>query len=228
MFKRYEDVILRLEELGTKVGRLNNSEREELQKLLEEQVWLSETVVKKAKSILEEIDKSFERLFDWMIYHSDLIERATGESGTPEDILQLEKMMGEAIKLRDQMRQLKLDKSVLETSKKLEVINKNETPFKKVHFEAAPTVAVPVKVEHEVQSSVQETVKKPAKKKLRKKKVNTGDIILAEKYAPPKELLNILAQKMTPQSKGKIVEIPNDKVDANSFKNSLNLYWPDK
>lgn len=118
MFKRYGEVMLRLEELGARAGKLSNNDRHELQSLLEEQAWLGSTIVKKAKSVLEEIDGTFEKLFDWMIDVSDLIDLAAGESGTPEDLLELEKMMSDAVNLRDQMRRLNLDKRIVRTAAK--------------------------------------------------------------------------------------------------------------
>jgi gamma-glutamyl:cysteine ligase YbdK (ATP-grasp superfamily) len=112
MLKRYGEVMLRLEELGARAGKLKNSDRNELQSLLEEQAWLGTTMVKKAKSILEEIDGSFEKLFDWMIDISDLIDHAASEAGTPEDLLELEDIMVDMVGLKDQMKQLNLDKRI--------------------------------------------------------------------------------------------------------------------
>jgi len=224
MFKRYEDVVLRLEELGARVGKLNNSERQELQSLLEEQAWLSATVVKKARSVLEDIDQSFERLFDWMIYNSDLIERAAGEKGTPEDVLQLERMMDEAVKLRDRLWQLKLepradsapDKENLTASRTLEA-----------RLEAAPAVA-PALVEVNPLPAAPKTVRRPVKKKLRKKKVNQDNKINnGRQYTPPQELLQHLAEKMTPAPQRRYINVMENGSSQGAFINTLGMYWPD-
>ncbi|WP_347488408.1 hypothetical protein [Desulfoscipio sp. XC116] len=141
MFKRYGEVMLRLEELGARAGKLSNSDRHELQSLLEEQTWLGTTIVKKTKSVLEEIDGTFEKLFDWMIDISDLIDHAAGEEGTPEDLLELEKMMVDAVSLRDQMKRLNLDKRITRAAAK-----RTGHARRDALLEAAPT-AVPVCVD---------------------------------------------------------------------------------
>lgn len=138
MFKRYGEVFLRLEKLGGQVGKLSNSERQELQSLLEEQAWLSDTIVKKAKSVLEEIDQSFEKLFDWMILNSELIDRAAGQSGTPEDILKLENMMTDAASLREQLRRLNMDNNINSITKVI------DQPVVEARLEVAPTAATVV------------------------------------------------------------------------------------
>ncbi len=106
LFERYAEVVARLEELGARAGELNNRDRQVLQNLLEEQEWLSTTLVKRARYLLDEIDRNFEKLFDWMICFSDLTDRAASERGTPSDILGMEKMMREAVELREQLNRL--------------------------------------------------------------------------------------------------------------------------
>jgi hypothetical protein len=225
MFKRYAGVVSRLEELGARVGKLNNSERQELCSLLEEQAWLSATVVKKARSVLEDIDQSFERLFDWMIYNSDLIERAAGENGTPEDVLQLERMIDEAVKLRDRLWQFKLepradsapDKENLTASRTLEA-----------RSEAAPAVA-PVLVEVNPLPTAPKTVRRPVKKKLRKKKVNQDNKINnGRQYTPPQELLQHLAEKMTPASQRRYVNVMENGGGKSVLTNIQDMYWMDE
>lgn len=225
MFKRYAGVVSRLEELGARVGKLNNSERQELCSLLEEQAWLSATVVKKARSVLEDIDQSFERLFDWMIYNSDLIERAAGENGTPEDVLQLERMIDEAVKLRDRLWQFKLepradsapDKENLTASRTLEA-----------RSEAALAVA-PALVEVNPLPTAPKTVRRPVKKKLRKKKVNQDNKINnGRQYTPPQELLQHLAEKMTPASQRRYVNVMENGGGKSVLTNIQDMYWMDE
>lgn len=225
MFKRYAGVVSRLEELGARVGKLNNSERQELCSLLEEQAWLSATVVKKARSVLEDIDQSFERLFDWMIYNSDLIERAAGENGTPEDVLQLERMIDEAVKLRDRLWQFKLepradsapDKENLTASRTLEA-----------RSEAALAVA-PALVEVNPLPTAPKTVRRPVKKKLRKKKVNQDNKINnGRQYTLPQELLQHLAEKMTPASQRRYVNVMENGGGKSVLTNIQDMYWMDE
>ncbi len=104
--KRYGEILLRLEELGARAGKLNNRERQELRHLLEEQAWLGEVVLKQARSVLEDIDKSVDKLFEWMIQVSDIIDRAAGEEGTPEDVLRLAKVVREAGEIKKHLRRL--------------------------------------------------------------------------------------------------------------------------
>ncbi|WP_166511409.1 hypothetical protein [Desulfallas thermosapovorans] len=144
MFKRYGELMLRMEELGAKAGQLSNGDRHELQSLLEEQAWLGTTMIKKARSILEEIDSDFEKLFDWMIDISDLIDRAASEEGTPADLLELEKVMADAVSLRDQMKRLNLDQRVTRAGKR-----RGSSLPQEARLEAAPAVAPVCAVETE-------------------------------------------------------------------------------
>jgi len=232
MLKRYGEVMLRLEELGARAGKLNNSDRNELQSLLEEQAWLGTTMVKKAKSVLEEIDNSFEKLFDWMIDISDLIEHAASPAGTPEDLLALENIMGDVVKLKDQMKQLKLDKRITHA-----VTKQAGNLLLDAHFEAAPAkaplcvdaqsvaVANLVDVDESQQTYTPEMVEPlsevPAspggslKKKSHKKRARKAKY-LAGQYQPPQELLVSIAEKISPPTQHRLLE------DAGNF-NSLNL-----
>ena len=114
LFDRYGEVLARLEEMGARVGKLNNRDRQVMQNLFEEQEWLSATLVKRARFLLEEIDRSFEKLFDWMIAFSDLIDRASGQGGTPGEVLRMERIMQEADDLREQLNRLVPDRKRVE------------------------------------------------------------------------------------------------------------------
>lgn len=106
LFDRYGEILERLEDLGARVGELNNRDRQLMQNLLDEQEWLAATLVKRARFLLEEIDRSFEKLFDWMISFSDVIDRAAGPGGTPADVLRMERIMQEAEDLRERLNNL--------------------------------------------------------------------------------------------------------------------------
>ncbi len=222
MLKRYGEVMLRLEELGARAGRLNNSDRNELQSLLEEQAWLGTTMVKKAKSVLEEIDGSFEKLFDWMIDISDLIDHAASAAGTPEDLLALENIMGDVVKLKDQMKQLNLDKRITHA-----VTKRAGNLLLDARFEAAPATA-PLRVDAQSvavanlvdvndceQTYIPETVDPlpevsastggPAQKKSHKKKAKKAKYLTGQ-YQPPQELLVSIAEKISPPTQLKLLE----------------------
>ncbi|MBF7083992.1 hypothetical protein IT084_13545 [Desulfallas sp. Bu1-1] len=196
LFKRYEEISLRLEQLGAQMGNLSNGDRQELQSLLEEQAWLSSTLVKQAKSLLEEIDNSFERLFDWMIYISDLIEQASGRGGTTGDILRLKMVMVEAENLKEQLKRLTFNNES-GPSNEITVVPQ---PVLETRMEAAPAL-VPVEIEQP--SAVPPVMVVPVKRKVRKKKVKkTGeDTGTKGKYSPPRELLAALAEKMAPSKR---------------------------
>lgn len=196
LFDRYEDITLRLEQLGAQMGNLSNVERQELQSLLEEQAWLSSTLVKQAKSLLEEIDQSFERLFDWMIYISGLIEQASGREGTTGDILRLKAVMAEAESLKEQLQRLTFRH---ETGSPGE-IKVMAQPVRESRVEAAPAL-LPAEIEQPPAAqpvTIVPVKRKPGKKKLKKAAVNPGT---QGKYAPPRELLAALAQKVAPPRK---------------------------
>lgn len=236
MLNRYSEVMQRLEELGARAGKLNNSDRNELQKLLEEQAWLGTTMVKKAKSVLEEIDGTFEKLFDWMIDISDLIDHAASEAGTPEDLLELENIMGDVAKLKDQMKQLNLDKRISRPATKRAGNFSLDT-----RHEAAPTSA-PVCIDAlPIESSLLDNdesqhihipvtaeplVEIPAnnggmQKKSHRKKAKKTKYLVGKQYQPPEELLVSIAEKISPHTQVRLLE------ESNPFI-SLNLLGPKK
>ncbi|KAF1084274.1 hypothetical protein SPSYN_02678 [Sporotomaculum syntrophicum] len=230
MYKRYGEVLLRLEELGARAGKLNNSDRNELQSLLEEQVWLGTTMIKKAKSNLEEIDGTFEKIFDWMIDVSDLIDRAAGEAGTPEDLLELENIMDDVVKLKEQLKQLKLDRRLTHAATK-----QAGNSLQDARLEAAPATAQvrvdtssvskakPVEVAESNQSprqntaindtptSVESLMVVPAKtdrqaQKKSNKKSNKSKYMPGNQYQPPQELLVSIAEKISPATQLRLLE----------------------
>jgi len=224
LFDRYGDVLVRLEELGARVGNLNNRDRQVMQNLLEEQEWLSATLVKRAKFLLEEIDRSFEKLFDWMITFSDLIDRSSSHGGTPAEVLQMEKMMQEADDLRERLNRmvverdqaedvpfiitagtekkragLKPDKKQLELSVgHLSEARREAAPANQAEIlvETVPPFLLPVGSRAKTASQVQAPPVAVVKKikKKDRKKNKTRDV--KQKYLPPKELLSVLEQKM--------------------------------
>ncbi len=245
MYKRYGEVLLRLEELGARAGKLNNSDRNELQSLLEEQEWLGTTMIKKAKSNLEEIDGTFEKIFDWMIDVSDLIDRAAGEAGTPEDLLKLENIMDDVVKIKEQLRQLILDKRFTHA-----VTKQAGNLVQDARLEAAPATAQvrvdtlsvskvkPIEITESKQPSSQNTLindtpvtveslmvlpantGRPAQKKSNKKS-NKSKYMAGNQYQPPQELLVSIAEKISPATQLRLLE------DANQFI-AFNLPGPEK
>ncbi|SFG25747.1 hypothetical protein SAMN05660649_01169 [Desulfotomaculum arcticum] len=210
LFRRYEEVILRLEELGTRMGKLCNSERQELQSLLEEQAWLGLTLVKKARSLMEDIDKNFESLFDWMVLSSDLIDRAAEQGGRPDDVLRLKLVMSEAGSLREQLKKLSINNNIADNNDRkgdedakandLTVGLETKTTSLEVEavFEAAAALE-PVEVISAVPAQ-QVKVKKVRKKKAKVKK-------RANAYAPPSELLTSISRRMVPTVR-RYVDLP--------------------
>ncbi|WP_027365985.1 hypothetical protein [Desulfotruncus alcoholivorax] len=209
LFKRYEEVILRLEELGARMGKLCNSERQELQSLLEEQSWLGLTLVKKARSMMEDIDKNFERLFDWMILSSDLIDRAAEQGGRPDDVLRLKLVMSEAGSLREQLKKLSINNNIIENNGRNQQHDANsddstesmeiETPLEVGAVYEAAAALEPVEI---VPAAPVQQVKM---KKVRKKKDQSKK--MANSYAPPKELLMAISQRVAPAVK-RYVNLP--------------------
>jgi len=237
LFDRYGEVLVRLEELGSRVGNLNNRDRQVMQNLLEEQEWLSATLVKRAKFLLEEIDRSFEKLFDWMITFSDLIDRASGHGGTPAEVLRMERMMQEADELRERLNRMVTDRNQREdvpfiitagTKEKGEGLkqDKEELKLSVGHLSGARREAAPAKTQAEIlletvppfllpvgsRANTDAPVKAPVAvvKKIKKKdrkKNKNRDI--QQKYLPPKELLSVLEQRMAAAC-----EVPKAKKDA--------------
>ena len=208
MYKRYGEVLLRLEEIGARAGKLNNSDRYELQSLLDEQEWLGTTIIKKAKSILEEIDGTYEKIFDWMIDVSDLIERAAGEAGTPEDLLALENIMDDVVKLNEQLRKLRPDKHPT-----LAVTKQAGNLLHDARFEVAsatadgsataePLVVVPAKTG------------RPAAKKANKKS-NKSKYMAGNEYQPPQELLVSIAEKIPHATQLRLLEDTKQFIEFN-------------
>jgi len=220
LFDRYGDVLVRLEELGARVGNLNNRDRQVMQNLLEEQEWLSATLVKRAKFLLEEIDRSFEKLFDWMITFSDLIDRASGHGGTPEEVLRMERMMQEADDLRERLNRMVTDRDQKEdvpfiitagAEEKGAGLKQNKEQLKpsvghlsgarreaapanaEILVETVPPFLLPVDSGAKIDVKAPVAVVKKIKKKDRKKNKNRD---LQRQYLPPKELLLVLEQKM--------------------------------
>lgn len=237
LFDRYGEVLVRLEELGARVGNLNNRDRQVMQNLLEEQEWLSATLVKRAKFLLEEIDRSFEKLFDWMITFSDLIDRASGHGGTPAEVLRMERMMQEADDLRERLNRMVTDRDQREdvpflitagTKEKGEGLkpDKEQLKLSVGHLSGARREAAPANAQAEIlvetvppfllpvgpRAITVPQVKAPAAvvKKIKKKdrkKNKTRDV--QQKYLPPKELLSVLEQKMAA-----VCEAPKAEKDA--------------
>lgn len=210
LFKRYAEVLARMEELGPRMGVLSNRSRQELHSLLEEQAWLSETLVKQARSVLQDIDQSVENLFDWLIEMSDLIERAGGPGGTSEDILGLEPVVVEAGKLREQLRNLTGRSGVITTGTK---VTREVKPQLKARLEAAPTGSVNQGAQVPVAKPVPLLPVEPLPGKTRKKKEKAkalGDRVKGgvdkknnraksgAGYQAPRELVTSLAEKLAP------------------------------
>ncbi len=224
LFDRYGEILTRLEELGARVGSLNNRDRQVMQNLLEEQEWLSATLVKRAKFLLEEIDRSFEKLFDWMITFSDLIDRASGHGGTPAEVLRMERMMQEADELRERLNRMVTDRDHDEDVPFIVIAGSGEKDpglapdreqlqlpsgsVSEARREAAPAV---MKAElladtepplllptgNRVNTIAQMKAPPAAVKRVKKKerrKNKNRDV--QHKYLPPKELLAALEQKM--------------------------------
>jgi len=224
MLKRYSEVMLMLDELGARAGKLNNSDRNELQSLLEEQAWLGSTMVKKAKSVLEEIDDSFEKLFDWMVDVSDLIDHVASAAGTPEDLLALENIMGDVVKIRDQVKQLNLDKRVnnvvtkrvgnLLTDSRLEAAPTAATLL----VDEDPTVVANNLVDDQANISPDDTRAieplalvaakqgEQVQNKSHPKKDKKAKCLAGNSYQPPQELLVSIAEKISPQTQHRLVE----------------------
>ncbi len=222
MLKRYSEVMQRLGELGAQAGKLNNSDRNELKSLLEEQAWLDTTMIKKARSVLEEIDGLFEKLFDWMIDISDLIDHAASAAGTPEDLLALENIMGDVVKLKEQMKQLNLDKRITNNMNK-QVGNL----LLDARFEAAPATAsqcvdsesmavvnledvdgseqINIAETSELHSEVSASTGGSAKKRAHKKKAKKAKYLTGQ-YQPSQELLVSIAEKITPSTQLRLLE----------------------
>lgn len=223
LFDRYGEVLMRLEELGAKVGNLNNRDRQVMQNLLDEQEWLSATLVKRAKFLLEEIDRSFEKLFDWMITFSDLIDRAAGHGGTPAEVLRMEKMMQEADDLRERLNRMVTDQDQDEDIPFIVASGSEEkepglAPERKqlqlpagllseARLEAAPAAVLAEMPADTVPSLLPPSairtntaarVNVPAAvKKIKKKERRKNKIRESQpKYLPPKELVSVLEQKM--------------------------------
>ncbi|MCL2337597.1 MAG: hypothetical protein FWC60_09280 [Firmicutes bacterium] len=196
LFDRYGEIITSLEELGARIGTLNNRDRQIMQNLLEEQEWLSVTLVKRAKFLLEEIDRSFEKLFDWMIAFSDLLDRASGHGGTPAEVLRMKKMMQDADDLREQLNRMVTDRSYNEDDRETkeapadgeqgEPLTEPVSQTRREAAAAANTVG---------QAPIPPTTVKTSKpQQCKKNKVRD----LQHHYLPPKELLTALEQKMAP------------------------------
>jgi len=223
MLERYTEVMLKLDELGARAGKLNNSDRNELQSLLEEQAWLGSTMVKKAKSVLEEIDDSFEKLFDWMVDVSNLIDHVASAAGTPEDVLALENIMSDVVKIRDQIKQLNLDKRV-----NYVVTKRAGNLLTDTRLEAAPTAAAQLVdecsvdltgnlVEDQENNLLTDTrvieplavvaVKQGEKapKKSNQKKDTKAKYLSGNRYQPPQELLVSIAEKISPQTQQRLL-----------------------
>ena len=182
------------------MGKLCNGERQELQSLLEEQAWLGLTLVKKARSLMEDIDKNFESMFDWMVFSSDLIDRAAEQGGKPDDVLRLKLVMSEAGSLREQLKKLSINNNLVNNNghEDQKDVNSNDSnggmetkaPLEVgALFEAAaalePVEVVPAE-------SVQQVKIKKVRKKKGQSKAKTNS------YAPPKELLNVISQRVAP------------------------------
>jgi|GEM_PF-1503646 len=224
LFDRYGEILTRLEELGSRVGSLNNRDRQVMQNLLEEQEWLSATLVKRAKFLLEEIDRSFEKLFDWMITFSDLIDRASGHGGTPAEVLRMERMMQEADDLRERLNRMVTDRDHGEDIPFIVTSGSGEKgaglvpdreqfklpagPVSEARREAAPAgIKAEILVDNEpslllpsgtrANTVAQVNVPAAAVKRIKKKERRKNKIRdVQHKYLPPKELLAALEQKM--------------------------------
>ena len=215
LFERYGDMLTRLEELGARVGELNNRDRQVMQNLLEEQEWLNTTLVKRAKFLLEEIDRGFEKLFDWMISYSDLIDRTNGHGGTPGDVIRLERMMQEADDLREQLNRMMPRHDQIEDVPMFLTVEAQENPVEGsgagvlelqapgrqtnlTRLETAsaemftPPPTVEVSMGATAPGPVLQKVRKKGHKKDRKKKAPN----VQPNYTPPKELVQSLEEKM--------------------------------
>jgi len=106
LFNRYQEVTGRCLELGAKMDTLTNEEGLELRRLLEEQAWLSKTIARQAKGVLEELRERLEYIENWIAEASVQVERSLGDHGIPSDILALEDVMSRATALRDKARNL--------------------------------------------------------------------------------------------------------------------------
>ena len=224
LFDRYGEVLVRLEELGARVGNLNNRDRQVMQNLLEEQEWLSATLVKRAKFLLEEIDRSFEKLFDWMITFSDLIDRASSHGGTPAEVMRMERMMQEADDLREQLNRMVTERDQREdvpfiitagAEGKREGLKQDKEHLRLSvdHLSGARREAAPTKAQAEILVETVPPFLRPAgtqtntvpqvhpqatvvKKMKKKDRKRNKKSDDQQKYQPPKELLSVLEQKM--------------------------------
>lgn len=114
LFARYKEVTDRCLELGAKMDVITNKEGVELRRLLEEQAWLSKTIARQVKGILEELRQGLGCIQDWIAEAFSKVERALDEKGIPSDILALEEVMAQGSALREQVRGLMLESETSE------------------------------------------------------------------------------------------------------------------
>ena len=146
-------------------------------------------------------DRGFEKLFDWMIYYSDLIDRTNGYGGTPGDVIRLERMMREADELREQLNRMMPQGDQMEAEPMFLTVGAQESPAGEpgAGVPELPALGGQADLTRLETASAEmftpppgQKVRKKARKKARKNK--TPDV--RSKYTPPKELVQSLEEKM--------------------------------